>query len=239
MVSISIIEDQLQDQDKLKGYIEKYKQENKVFLVVKTFSTGTSFLEEYKSDADIIFMDIEMPGINGFDTAVELRKKDSKAVIVFITNLNKYAIKGYSVNAFDYISKPINYYSFSTMLKRAINKASYEKNFEAIINSQGSIIKTDVSSITYIEVMNHQLVYHTDGENIFCWGSLTSIKDNFLKKGFASANVSTLINLRRIYSLNGDAVTLNDEKHTKLYLSRSQRKVFALAFSEYISGEEH
>lgn len=82
-----------------------------------------------------------MPLINGFDASVELRKKDKKVVLIFITNLNQYAIKGYSVNAFDFVCKPINYYSFSTMLKRAISKANYEKNNDIVLTTQNGIIK--------------------------------------------------------------------------------------------------
>ena len=53
------------------------------------------------------------------------------------------------------------------------------------------------------------------------------IKDEYIKNGFASGNYSTLINLRRVFSLNGDEVILNDEKKTKLYLSRNYRKTDA------------
>ena len=237
MITIAIVEDQKTDQDLLKSFVDTYKTDYGGDFSLKFFSDGQSFLEQYKSDYNIVFMDIDMPGINGFDTAVELRKKDSKVVLIFITNLNKYAIKGYSVNAFDYISKPVNYFAFSTMFKRAITKADTEKAFEAIISSNGSITKVDITSITYIEVRNHQLIYHTDNEDIFSWASMSSIRDEYLKKGFAMANISTLINLRRIHCLNGSEVILDDENKTKLYLSRSQRKDFAMSFTEYLSGE--
>lgn len=127
MITIGIVEDQELDKQKIVEFIEKYKIENNVSITLKYYNNGNNFIEKYRSDCDIVFMDIDMPLINGFDASVELRKKDKKVVLIFITNLNQYAIKGYSVNAFDFVCKPINYYSFSTMLKRAISKANYEK----------------------------------------------------------------------------------------------------------------
>ena len=237
MIQIAIVEDQKEDQDRLREFLDRYQQENSLTFSVDVFSNATLFLSENKKDFDILFMDIEMPGINGFDASVKLREKDTKTVLVFITNLNQYAIKGYSVNAFDYINKPINYYSFSTMLRRAISKANYDKKTEVVINSNGTTMKVDISDIKYIEVINHKLIYHLDQQDLPSWTSLSSIKDIYLKKGFAMASVSLMINLRRIYSLYQDCVTLNDTNRTKLYLSRSQRKGFAQAFSEYVSGD--
>ena len=237
MITIGIVEDQELDKQKIVEFIEKYKIENNVSITLKYYNNGNNFIEKYRSDCDIVFMDIDMPLINGFDASVELRKKDKKVVLIFITNLNQYAIKGYSVNAFDFVCKPINYYSFSTMLKRAISKAKYEKNNDIVLTTQNGIIKVDINEITYIEVNNHQLIYHVDNNEYNVWGSLSSIKDEYIKNGFASGNYSTLINLRRVFSLSGDEVILNDEKKTKLYLSRNYRKNFAQLFVEYNSGD--
>lgn len=88
-----------------------------------------------------------------------------------------------------------------------------------------------------MRLINHQLIYHVDNNEYNVWGSLSSIKDEYIKNGFASGNYSTLINLRRVFSLSGDEVILNDEKKTKLYLSRNYRKNFAQLFVEYNSGD--
>lgn len=237
MVHIAVVEDGEEDQKLIHQFLDRYHEENGASFLVDDFLSASLFLSSGKKDFDIVFMDIEMPGINGFDASVRFREYDDKTVLIFITNLNQYAIKGYSVNAFDYINKPVNYYSFSTMLKRAIRKAGFERKSEVIINSNGNIIKADINDIRYIEVMNHKLIYHLDDSDIVSWQSLSSVKESFLKRGFAMASVSVMINLRRILSLCQDCVTLDDALKTKLYLSRSQRKDFALAFSGYVSGD--
>lgn len=181
MITIGIVEDQELDKQKIVEFIEKYKIENNVSITLKYYNNGNNFIEKYRSDCDIVFMDIDMPLINGFDASVELRKKDKKVVLIFITNLNQYAIKGYSVNAFDFVCKPINYYSFSTMLKRAITKANYEKNNDIVLTTQNGIIKVDINEITYIEVNNHQLIYHVDNNEYNVWVVYLLLKMNILK----------------------------------------------------------
>lgn len=237
MTHIAIVEDQIPDQEKLRDFLDRFEKENSISFSIEVFSSASQFLATPKIDFDILFMDIEMPGINGFDASVKFREKDTKTVLIFITNLNQYAIKGYSVNAFDYINKPINYFSFSTMLQRAIKKANFNRKSEIVINTNNSIIKVDISEIKYIEVINHKLIYHLDKEDVVSWQSLSSIKGIFLEKGFALASASMLINLRCVHSLTQGMIILNDEKKTQLYLSRSQKKEFALAFSEYIMGD--
>ena len=87
---------------------------------------GSSF-ENYKMIFDIIIFDIDMPGINGIDTARKLREMDSNVTIIFVTNIAQYAINGYEVDAVDYILKPVSYYDFSMKFHRTGGKGSPEE----------------------------------------------------------------------------------------------------------------
>lgn len=78
------------------------------------------FLAVYNGDYDIILMDIEMPGTNGMDAAEQIRKRDAQVVIMFITNMAHYAIKGYEVGALDFVLKPIQYLNFANKMDRAM-----------------------------------------------------------------------------------------------------------------------
>lgn len=236
MVTVYFVEDQKEDQELLTCYLERFEKENAMRFDLRPFTSAALFLSQYKFDGDIIFMDIDMPGLNGFDASVELRKNDSRSVLIFLTNLQQYAIKGYSVNAFDFIAKPLSYYQFSTLMRRALKKASLDREGDVVINSHNQIFKLDIRSLTYIEIINHQLIYHTDERDYSCWGTMSSIKDQFLERGFCSASVSVLVNLRRVDSIASSVVTLNDAKKTRIFLSRSQKKEFAKAFTSYITG---
>ena len=122
MIKIAVIEDEQEIQESIHSFINQYMAENSLSYQAKTFLSAESFLFSPVNEYDIIFMDINLPGLNGFETCLKLREKNVTSIIIFVTSLAQYAIKGYEVNAFDFIVKPLNYYSFALKLRRAINE---------------------------------------------------------------------------------------------------------------------
>ena len=94
--------------------------ENGVSIELNIFTDGKQIVFDYEPVYDIILMDIEMPGLDGMSAAEKIRETDRDVIIIFITNMAQYAIKGYQVRARSYILKPVNYYSFEMELKEAI-----------------------------------------------------------------------------------------------------------------------
>ena len=104
-MKIAIVEDKQQHIETLKDHLSKYSKDNGIFFDVHTFSDGLKFLDAYNIPFDIVFMDVEMPHINGIETAKRLRKIDRNVCLVFITEFSQFAINGYEVEAFDFIAK--------------------------------------------------------------------------------------------------------------------------------------
>ena len=96
--------------------------------MLETYDRAFKLLDAYRSDVDLIFLDIQVPDMMGIDAARRIRDVDQEVMIIFVTNLTQYAIDGYSVRAFDYILKPLNYFSFSKKLRRALRMLSYRSN---------------------------------------------------------------------------------------------------------------
>ncbi len=122
MIKIAIVEDELAYAKQLQEFLLQYEKEMGESFHITTFSDGDEIVHKYKADFDIILMDVEMKFMDGMSAAEEIRKVDTEVVIIFITNMAQYAIKGYAVDALDYVLKPVSYFAFSQRLARAISR---------------------------------------------------------------------------------------------------------------------
>lgn len=233
MLKIAIVEDEKQASDALVSFLHTYGEKSGEQFDVSVFATSGAFIANYNTDYDIVFMDIELPDGNGMDTAKALRRLDGGVTLIFVTNMAQYAIKGYSVSALDFMVKPVSYYSFSTMLSRAIVRCRAEKKADWIIHTVGGAAKVELKSISYVEVRDHKLVYHTDDGDFEEWGRLGDLEKQLSAKGFARGNNCYLINLRKVVAIEESRVRLNG---CVLQLSRARKKEFVRAFAEFISG---
>ena len=113
MFRIGIAEDDPSFQKTISEYIERYKKETNIDIQASFFQDGNELVFKYEPIYDVLLLDIEMPKMNGMDAAREIRKRDQRVLIIFITNMAQYAINGYEVGALDFVLKPIKYFSFS------------------------------------------------------------------------------------------------------------------------------
>ena len=175
MIKVIIVEDEEAEFRQLEENLLRFGSMNDVNFRISWFSNGEDFLEDY-TEADLIIMDINLPHSNGMKIARELRKLDSKVPLIFVTTLMKYAIKGYEVKALDYILKPVNYARLSSLLKEVLSEI--EKNKESVIwvKTSDGLCKLYTNSIQYITIKEHLLVFYTETEQIYAWGTLKQIQ---------------------------------------------------------------
>ena len=129
MTRIAIVEDEAAVREQLAGYVQRYIRQYGTPFEVTEFADGMEILEDYRPQFDIIFLDIEMPELGGMDAAERIRTVDPDVVLVFVTNMAQYAIRGYEVDALDFVLKPVNYYQFSTKLARALQRVQRRKGW--------------------------------------------------------------------------------------------------------------
>ena len=118
MIRIAIVEDEESYVKELTGYLKEYQNTYKEELEITVYRDGDGITSNYRAQFDIILMDIQMKFMDGMSAAEEIRKQDSEVVIMFITNMTQYAIRGYEVDALDYILKPVSYFAFCQKLSR-------------------------------------------------------------------------------------------------------------------------
>ena len=234
MVRIAIVEDDPSDMAQLTECLRRYEEEQKETFSVRFFSAPADFLNTYGPGYDLIFMDIELPLTNGMEVARQLRKIDSVATLVFITNMEQYAINGYDVDAIDFVVKPINYYRFSSMMRKAMRHIARWAEKEVLVQSAGSITRLRASQILYVEIRDHLLIYYTDQGKFESWGKISDAESDLAPHGFVRCSSSHLVNLRHILSVDGNDVNVAG---TKLPISQRKRKAFLAGVTGYLSGK--
>jgi DNA-binding LytR/AlgR family response regulator len=231
MIKIAIVEDDLTYARQLKEYLQKYASEYSEQFEISEYLDGDAIVEGYHSQFDIILMDVEMRFMNGMTAAEEIRKTDNEVVIIFITNMPQYAIRGYAVQAFDYILKPVSYFAFSQRLVRAISRMKKREQKSLIVPIKGGGVRIDVSSVYYIESQGHDIIYHTSSGEYVSSGTMKELETTLTPHHFFRGSKWYLINLQQVDGFENSTATLKNGK--KIPLSRSRKKEFMEALAKY------
>ena len=234
MRKIIVVEDNDADAKQLQSYIKTFGEEAKESFSVSRYSDAQTFLSGYAS-ADIVFLDIEMPGIDGMTAAKELRKKDGEVTIVFVTNMSQMAIQGYAVRAFDFILKPLIYDSFFIKFRRICNTLEHEMS-DVYITLTGRFMtkRIAVSDILYVEVMNHDIIFHLKDGEYRTGGTMSGIEEKLKGYHFSRSSASFLVNLKYVKETYGETVVVVGGDTLKI--SRSRKNEFMSDFAKYAGG---
>ena len=206
MLKICVLEDEAAQMERMKAYLQKFQSEHADFeYVLDAYKNAFDLLEHYKRDVDLLFLDIRVPDMSGMEVAHRIREADQNVMIIFVTNLTQYAIEGYSVNAFDYILKPLAYNSFSSKLERALRMLSYRSSDITLdLRTRDGGRRVSADSITYIEISNHDIIVHVGAEQIRQWGTLSKLEAQLREAHFVRCSSSYLVNLKYVHTPNPD-----------------------------------
>ena len=238
MIRVSIVEDERKESDKMISFLERFSKENGVLFDVHVFSDAEEFLSTYHNDRDILFLDIELPGKSGMDAAHLIREKDKDVIIVFVTNLAQYAIEGYEVDAYDFVLKPFVYETMALKLQRLVNLVGHrnpdekqEKRLSVLRKGKQTYVPID--EIDYVEVINHDVIIHTEKEKIRFRYTMSQMVEQLEGDYFCLCNSCYLVNLKKVVSIKGDMVLV---KNDWLKISQPKRKDFVRRVASYMGG---
>jgi DNA-binding LytR/AlgR family response regulator len=227
------VDDDLACTQQLCQYIETYEKEHGRSFSVRTYADGDVLVEDYRSQFDIIFMDVDMPMMDGITAAEHIRKVDQEVVLIFITNMAQQAVKGYSVDAMDYVLKSVNYFSFSQRLTRAISRLKRPGRTFLTVPIKGGMMKVEVGDVYYVESRGHQMIFHTKNGEIQSTGTMRSMEDVLRPLNFYRCNNGYLVNLRHVDGVQNGCVLVRGEK---LLISRPRRAAFLETLTDYVGG---
>ncbi len=228
MIRIAIVEDEQNYADQLREYMDQFKKETGKDIHLTFFQDGADIVEGYSADFDIILMDIQMNFMDGMTAAEKIRQVDSEVIIMFITNMMNYAIRGYQVDALDYIVKPVSYFSFRQKLERAINRLPEKNAHTVMIGASAGIFKVPVEDIYYIESEGHSLIFHTRSGDYRERGKMQDREDELKPYGFFRSNKGYLVNLDDVDGVQDGCCIVHG---SKLLIARARKNEFMSALA--------
>lgn len=232
--NVAIVEDVKKEADKLEKLLTRSFGNVGQPCKIKVFLSAVTFCEQFRADYDVIFLDIEMPDMTGMEAARFVRERDEKAVIVFVTNMIQCAVEGYTVNAFDFIVKPINEGSFAIKFDRILNMLKKNSDDTTItLNASDGTKRVRINDIAYIEVHNHHLTFHNTEGDIIVRGTLAETEKLLGTSNFSRCNSCYLVNLKYVTEFNGDHIKVNGEF---LKVSQTRKQQFMSDFAKYLGG---
>ena len=230
MIRIAIVEDEDMYVQQLTGYLKEYQKTYGEEIDITVYRDGDGITAKYKAQFDIILMDIQMRFMDGMSAAEEIRKQDSEVVIMFITNMTQYAIRGYEVDALDYILKPVSYFAFSQKLSRAIARIRKRESHQITVPVKGGIVRLKVADIYYVESVGHNLIYHSASGNHISPGTMKSVEEELTNIGFSRGNKCYLINLEHVDGIKDKCAIVHGEA---LQISRPRTNAFMQELAKY------
>ncbi len=237
MLNLIMVEDDKAAKERVEGYLEQFAKEKNVAYNLKWFQTAEDFLEGYDPSCDIVFLDIDLPNMDGMECAKALRKTDSEVTLVFITELKQLAVEGYEVDAADFIVKPVSYLGFATKFERLLKKNFTTRHATITIKSEGSLVRLAMNEIYYVDISRHDMVYHTTHGDYMTKGSLKKEEEMLKENNFFRCIHYCMINLRYVALIKGYTVTMrvgHDGAKKEIPIGRNQKAELVRALNNYL-----
>lgn len=229
-IRICIVEDDERDMRLLRDALERFASECGIAADIVAFRDGAEIIERYPAHTDIVFLDIEMDGLDGLSAAHALRARDEEVLIFFVTNMIQFALEGYTVNASAYIVKPLRYPLFSSHMQRALQTLEHRRERFVTLRSGREQVFVNSNKITHVETSQKRSLVHTESNSIPCSEALQSIEKKLDPSQFFRVHASFLVNLAYV-----DTVTPKDVivRGTTIPVSKHRKHFFMKVLADY------
>ena len=199
-MKIGICDDEVYFVEATRSLLEQWGQQNKVALTIFQFTNGDDLIQAQQTECmDLILLDVIMPLLNGMDTARELRAKNQKVPIIFLTSSREFAVDSYDVRAFHYLIKPVqNTAFFSVMDDFYVSLDKRKETFFAKI--AGGCCNITLEETELLEAQNKEVVvYLSNGTQIEIRELFSDCAGIFTpEKGFFRCHRSYIVNMKYI-----------------------------------------
>ena len=229
MIDIAICDDEAVIREQLHQFVKNNIPDSHVEI----YATGEELLTT-NQNFDLLFLDIQMEGLNGMETARTLRAKNKNTIIIFVTGSKEYVFEAFDVSAFHYLLKPLAEERFDEVLMRALEEVSRRKTQakkQLLIQTRNRNYNLDQSTIFYLESRGKKVEIHTQRETIAVYASISKLEEQ-LGSGFYRCHRGYLVNLAHIAEYRTDRIRLSNGE--EVYLAKEKYQSFVKTYMRYL-----
>ena len=198
---------------------------------IESYAAGEGLLASGKR-FDIVFLDIQMEGMNGIEVARNLRKQQGDTILIFITGIKDYVFDALDLYAFQYLLKPIDEGKFAEVLERAVREAARKKERRALFIKSRNLT-LDQSEILYIESRAKKVGIHTVRQTIEIYAAMDELEGQ-LGEEFYRCHRAYIVNMDCITEYDGESITLTDGD--RVYLAKKKYGEFVKAYMWHLQN---
>ena len=221
------------DEKAIREHVCALIEEQQPGSVIEAYATGEELLASGKR-FDIVFLDIQMDGMNGIEAARELRERQEDTVLIFITGVKEYVFDALDLYAFHYLLKPIDEGKFAEVLQRAAGEAKKRKEKKCLFIRTRNLT-LDQSDILYIESRAKKLEIHTTGADkaIEIYAAMDELEGQ-LGEDFYRCHRAYIVNMAQITEYDNESITLTNGD--KVYLAKKKYGEFVKAYMWFLQN---
>lgn len=233
MIRIAICDDEKCMSDLIGGMAAKFFRRHNMETTILWFSSGEELLQCDKT-IDILFLDIQMKGMDGMETAKRLRERSFKGFLIFVTVLKEMVFRSFEVQAYDYLVKPIEEKPFEKTMERLL--ASIQNAGEANLLIQKGYESRIISleDIVFCEIIDRKVYLHLSDSEIVDYYDRIENLETKLDGRFFRCHRSFLINLMYLKSYKRGTAYMKDGQ--EIPVSRLRGKEFSGVILQYMKN---
>lgn len=231
-MDIAVVDDEKAIREHICGLVEEQQPESRI----EAYATGEELLASGKR-FDIVFLDIQMEGMNGIEAARNLREKNANlgvedTVLVFITGIKDYVFDAFDLYAFQYLLKPIDERKFAEVLEKAAREAAKKKE-RRVLFIKSRNLTLDQSEILYIESRAKKVEIHTVRQTIEIYAAMDELEGQ-LGDEFYRCHRAYIVNMDCITEYDSESITLTNGD--RVYLTKKKYGEFVKAYMWHLQN---
>lgn len=228
-MKIAICDDEKVMHKELKRCLEMYAEERKLIFMYHDFLSGSELLSS-DQEFDIVFMDYQMDGIDGLETARRLRQRNKDVTIIFLTSYEKVVFDSFSVNTFRFLVKPIDMQKLTAAMDAYLSSLD-DDNF-IVIKSDDDIKRINIDDIMYAEADGKYCIIRTVDGSIKYKKTLSEFEELLPEERFFRTHRSYLVGFRHVLSHTSADISFDNKE--KALISKTKLASFKREFMDYI-----